>query len=183
MPRTFRYTLPALAILAFAGQATPAVAAEHYLGGGVRFFRTLDDIEIGSIGKIDTDGNSLILSYLADPAGAFKIEFDVEYFSDGYGEQTGSIVSPQLLVLVGGKLYGGIGAGIQYVQDNLIGDDASDVFYIGRVGLQFTLLPRLRLDLNASYQTDVFDKVFNGPSSSSVTLGAMARFRIKEVAA
>lgn len=179
MPRTLRSTLLALAILATAGHLAPAAAAEHYLGGGVRFFRTLNDIEIGNVGKIDTDGNSLILSYLADTAGIFKIEFDVEYFADGYGEQTGSVISPQFLVLVGGKLYGGVGAGIQYVQDNQIGDDTSDIFYIGRVGLQFTILPRLKLDLNANYQSDIFDKIFNGPSSSSVTVGAMARFRIK----
>jgi len=179
MPRTFRLPLIALVLLALAAGGSPVAAAEHYVGGGVRFFRTINDIEIDNLGKIDTDGNSLIASYVADPAGLFKIEFDLEYFSDGYGEQTGSIVSPQLLVLVGGKLYGGAGAGIHYVQDNLIGDDASGVFYIGRLGLQFTVLPRLKLDLNASYQTDVFEKVFNGPTSSSVTLGAMARIRIK----
>jgi len=179
MPRTFRSTLLAFLLLALAAGLQPAWAAEHYVGGGARFFRTLNDVEIDNIGKIDADGNSLIVSYLADTAGLFKIEFDIEYFGNGYGEQTGAIVSPQLLVLVGGKLYGGVGAGIQYVQDNLVGDDASDVFYIGRLGLQFTLLPRLKLDLNANYQTDVFDKVFNGASSSSVTLGAMARFRVK----
>jgi hypothetical protein len=37
----------------------------------------------------------------------------------------------------------------------------------------------LHLDLNANYQTDVFDKVFDGASSDSITLGAMARFRIR----
>ena len=179
MPRILRSTLLAFSLLVFVASLNPAAAAEHFLGGGVRFFRTLDDIEIDDIGKIDTDGNSLILSYLAKPAGLFKIEFDIEYFGDGYGEQTGSIISPQFLVLFGSNFYGGLGAGINYVQDNLIGEDASDIFYIGRLGLQLTLLPRLHLDLNANYQTDVFDKVFSGPSSNSVTFGAMARFRIK----
>jgi len=179
MSRTIRSTIPALAILTLFAVLPPARAAEHYLGGGVRYFRPVNDIEIDNVGKIDADGNSVILSYLADPAGLFKVEFDIEYFKDGYGEQTGEIYSPQFLVLIGGNLYGGVGAGINYVQDNLIGDDASDVFYIGRLGLQLTLLPRLHLDLNASYQTDVFEKVLNGPSSSSTTLGAMARIRIK----
>lgn len=179
MPRTFRHALFAFLLLALAVSLTPADAAEHYFGGGIRFFRTLNDIEVGDVGKIDTDGNSLILSYQVNPAGLFKAEFDLEYFSDGYGDQTGAIVSPQALVLVGGNLYGGVGAGINYVQDNQIGDDTSDLFYIGRLGLQLTLLPRLHLDLNANYQSDVFDKIFNGPSSSSITLGAMARVRIK----
>lgn len=179
MPRTFRTTLLALLLLALAAGLTPASAAEHYIGGGARFFRTLNDVEIDNIGKIDVDGNSLIVSYLAAPAGAFKIEFDIEYFGHGYGEQTGEIISPQLLVLVGGKLYGGVGAGIQYVQDNLIGNDTSDVFYIARLGLLFSMLPKFKLDLNANYQTDVFDKVFNGASSNSITLGAIVRFRVK----
>jgi hypothetical protein len=172
---TLGITFLALASLA----AVPAQAAEHYLGGGVRWFRTLDDVEVDEIGQIDADGNTVILSYQVDPAGLFKLEFDVEYFADGFGDQTGEIISPQFLVLLGGNLYGGVGAGINYVQDNLIGDDTSDVFYIGRLGLQLTLLPRLHLDLNANYQTDVFDKVFDGASSDSITLGAMARFRIR----
>lgn len=170
----------ALTLLTLAPVATaPAQAAEHYLGGGVRWFRTLDDVEVDEIGEIDADGNSVILSYVADPAGLFKLEFDVEYFPDGFGDQTGEILSPQFLVLVGGTLYGGAGAGIAYVEDNLIGDDTSDVFYIGRLGLQLVLLPRLHLDINANYQTDVFEKVFDGASSDSITLGAMARFRIQ----
>jgi hypothetical protein len=172
---TLGITLLSLAALS----VTPAQAADHYLGGGVRWFRSLDDIHVADVGKIDTDGNSIIASYQVDPAGLFKFEFDVEYFSDGFGEQTGSIVSPQALVLVGGLLYGGVGAGIDYVQDNTIGDNTSDVFYIGRVGLQLTVLPRVHLDINANYQTDVFDKLFDGASSNSITLGAMARVRIK----
>lgn len=179
MPRTVRTTFLALLFLTLAAGLSPAGAAEHYVGGGVRFFRTLDDIEIDDLGKIDTDGSSVVLSYLADPAGLFKVEFDLEYFGDGYGEQTGAIVSPQLLVLVGGKLYGGVGAGVNYVDDNLIGADTSDVFYIGRLGLLLTLLPRLHLDLNANYQSDVFDKILDGPTSNSVTLGAMVRIRMK----
>lgn len=176
------YRTLALSLVALFGLillATPTQAAEHWLGGGVRYFQTVDDIEVTDIGRIDADGNSVILSYQADPAGLFRFEVDLEYFSDGYGEQTGSITSPQALVLIGSTLYGGVGAGINYVEDNLIGDDTSDVFYIGRLGLQLTLLPRVHLDINASYQSDVFDKVLDGPSSSSTTLGAMVRFRLK----
>jgi hypothetical protein len=178
MPRPTRFGLFGLLVLALTASA-PAMAADQYLGGGVRFFRTLNDVKVTDIGKIDTDGNSLIASYLIDPAGLLKFEIDLEYFDSGYGDQTGAIVSPQALALVGGKLYGGVGAGINYVQDNQLGDNTSGVFYIGRVGLDLTLLPRVRLDLNANYQTDVFDNIFDGASSDSITLGAIVRFRIK----
>jgi hypothetical protein len=173
-------TFAPLAVFALAlTWSTPAAAADHYLGGGVRFFQTLDDIEIEDIGRIDADGYSFIASYLADPAGLLKFEVDLEYFDSGYGDQTGAIISPQALVLIGAQLYGGVGIGINYVQDNKLGPDTSDVFYIGRVGLQFTLLPRLHLDLNANYQTDVFDRIFDGASSDSITIGAMARVRLR----
>ncbi|MCZ6507455.1 MAG: hypothetical protein O7A04_05330 [Acidobacteria bacterium] len=168
-----------LLLLSLALGAAPAQAAKHYLGGGVRYFKTLDDVEIDEVGKIDTDGNSLILSYQADPVGLFKFELDLEYFADGFGDLTGDVLSPQFLVLVGSTLYGGVGAGIYYIPDNLVGDDTSDVFYVGRLGLQLTVLPRLHIDLNANYQTDVFDKLFDGAGSDSITLGAMARVRIK----
>ena len=181
MPHKHALTLLALplAVCALLSATTPAAAADHYFGGGVRFFRTLNDVEIDDLGEIDADGNSIIASYLVDPAGLFKIEFDLEYFDDGYDDLTGEIISPQLLLLVGGNLYGGAGVGINFISDNSVGDDSSDPFFIGRLGLQLTLVPRIHLDLNANYQTDVFDKVFSGASSDAITLGAIVRLKIR----
>lgn len=178
MPRKSFFTALALSLLAFV--VVPAAhAAEHFFGGGVRYFQTLDDIEIDDLGKIDAEGNSFILSYQVNPAGLLKFELDLEYFDDVFGGLTGEVYSPQFLVLVGGTLYGGVGAGVYYLADNPVGDDTSDVFYVGRLGLQFTLLPRIHLDLNANYQTDAFDKVFEGADSDAITLGAMVRFRVQ----
>ncbi len=178
MPRKPLFTtLSALALLAFV--AAPAVqAAEHFIGGGVRYFQTLGDIEIDHLGKIDADGNSYILSYQANPAGVLKFELDLEYFDD-FGGLTSEVYSPQFLVLVGGNLYGGVGAGVYYLSDNPVGDDTSDLFYVGRLGLQLTLLPRIHLDLNANYQTDAFEKVFDGADSDAITLGAMVRIKVR----
>ena len=102
MPRKLALTVFILSACSLLSPASPAVAADHYFGGGVRFFRTLNDVEIDDLGKIDADGSSIIASYLVDPAGLFKVELDLEYFSDGYEELTGEIISPQLLLLVGG---------------------------------------------------------------------------------
>ncbi len=177
MPR--KPFLPALALfLAFFAVAPAAEAAEHFFGGGIRYFQTLDDIRLDDLGKIDAEGNSFILSYQANPAGLFKFELDLEYFDD-FGGVTGEVFSPQALILVGGNLYGGVGAGLYYLSDNPLGGDTSDLFYVGRLGLQLTLLPRIHLDLNANYQTDAFDRIFDGADSDAITLGAMVRFRIR----
>jgi hypothetical protein len=178
MPRKPLFTVLALCLASLVF-APGADAAEHFFGGGIRYFQTLDDIEIDDLGKIDAEGNSWILSYQANPAGLLKFELDLEYFDDVFGGVTGEVYSPQLLVLVGGNLYGGVGAGVYYLSDNPVGDDTSDVFYVGRLGLQLTLLPRIHLDLNANYQTDAFDKIFDGADSDAITLGAMVRFRIR----
>ena len=179
MPR--RPFIPVLALcLAFLAVAPAAEAAEHYLGGGVRYFQTLDDIEIDNLGKIDTDGNSFILSYLADPAGLLKVEVDLEYFGRLRGRQTGEVFSPQFLLLVGGQpLRRASGPGSTTSRTTRIGDDTSDVFYIGRLGLQFTLLPRLHLDSTPTTRPTFSTRSSTAPTRSSITLGAMVRFRIR----
>ncbi|MDH3403641.1 MAG: hypothetical protein OES32_16525 [Acidobacteriota bacterium] len=167
----------ALALLAFA-VAPAAHAADHYFGGGFRYLKTVDDLETEG-GRVDADGRSFILSYQLDPAGLLKLEADLEVFDGGFGDATGTVYSPQVFALVGGTLYGGVGAGLYYLSSNQIGSSSSDVFYLGRLGLQLTLLPRIHLDLNANYQTDAFAKVFDGAGSDAITLGAMVRFRIR----
>jgi len=157
----------------------PAHAADHYLGGGVRWIRTVSDIRIDEIGDVDADGQSVVLSYVADPAGAFKFEFDVEYFEDGFGEFSGEILSPQVLLLYGDNFYAGVGAGVNYIEDNLLGEDTSDIYYIGRLGLNLLLLPRVTLDINANYQTNSFDNAINIVEIDTKTtkLGAILRFK------
>ncbi len=156
-----------------------ARAAEHTLGGGVRFFETADDVNIGDLGSIEDSGNSLVLAYGVNPAGLFRFEFDLEYIEDGYLPETGEVISPKALVLLGGTLYGGAGVAIDFYPDNLASsEDASDPYFIGRLGLDLLLLPRIHLDINANYETDKFGSVF-GADSDSITFGALVHFRIR----
>ncbi len=156
-----------------------ASAAEHLVGGGVRFFETVDNLDVDDLGAIEDSGNSYILAYGINPAGLFRFEFNLEYIEDGYAPETGEVLSPQALLLLGQTLYGGVGVGLDHLPDNTVGDDTSDPYFIGRVGLDLLLLPRVHLDINANYQTDKFDKVLGGASSNSITLGALFHFRVK----
>ncbi len=168
-----------LAAVAVAALPATAFTAEHTLGGGVRYFETVDNLSIDDLGAIEDSGNSLILAYGINPAGILRYEFQLEYIEDGYAPETGEVISPQAFVLLGSTLYGGVGIGIDHLPDNTLGDDTSDAYFIGRLGLDLLLLPRVHLDINANYQTDKFDKVLSGPSSDTLTLGALVHFRFR----
>lgn len=152
--------------------AAPAAAAEHRLGGGVHYWRTLDEIG-DDFDDIDEDGLSALLSYQFVPGGLIKFQVDAEYFEKGFGGTEDDAISPQVYVLLGGTIYAGVGAGIIY-SDNF-DDGESDVFYAARLGLDMTLLPRLHLDINANYRNTEWDQLEEA-DTDTITLGAVVRF-------
>jgi hypothetical protein len=164
------------ALLLALGLTAPFTAAhaEHRLGGGVHYWRTLDEIgdEIGG-GDIDEDGLSALVSYQYAPGGLLKFQIDAEYFEKGFGGAEDDAISPQVYVLVGGTVYAGVGAGIIY-SDNF-DDGESDPFYAARLGLDMRLLPRLHLDVNANYRTTEWDNLEDA-DTDTITLGAVVRF-------
>ncbi|HSF40973.1 MAG TPA: hypothetical protein VLT87_14350 [Thermoanaerobaculia bacterium] len=153
----------------------PAGAAEHRLGGGVHYWQTVDDLADEGFDSIDDEGRSLVLSYQYVPAGLVKLQIDAEYFDEGFGGSTQEAISPQLYLLVGGRLYAGVGVGMTYSED--FEDSWSDPFYAARVGLDLVLLPRTHLDLNANYRSNAFSQL-DEADTDTVTLGAVLRFRL-----
>jgi len=155
--------------------AAPAGAAEHRLGVGVHFWRTVDDFANDRFTDVDDDGFAWVLSYRYDPQGLINFQVDLEYFDSGFGDSSEAALSPIAYVLLGNKLYGGLGVGV--VTTRGIGIDVSDPFFAARVGYQIGLLPGIRLDVNANYRAGAFEDL-RGVSSDAVTLGAVVRFKL-----
>lgn len=172
MQRLTRLALAALALAIL----VPALAAagEHRLGFGYHYWTTLDDIEVDNLSDIDDNGSSAVFSYQYLPGGLIKLEVDVEYFADGYSGSTTKAYAPQVYLLFGGTLYAGVGIGATRSDGFADGDEWSDPWYAARAGLEFSLLPRVRLDINANYRADAF-KELEEAESDSITLGASVR--------
>lgn len=174
MKTTLRILMTILTLAAFAG--APATAAEHLLGGGVHYWQTLDDLADEGFETIDDEGESFVLSYQYVPAGLFKLQIDAEYFEKGFGGATEEAIAPQVYLLVGNRLYAGVGVGMTYSDE--FEDSWSDPFYAARVGLDFAILPRTHLDLNANYRSNAFSQL-DEADTDTVTLGAVLRFRLR----
>lgn len=154
--------------------ACPAVAhgAEQSLGLGVHYWRTVSELSHSSF---DRSGAAGMLSYQYVPVGLFRIEGDLEYFPKGFGGADTTAWSPQVYLLVGHRLYAGVGAGVIY-SDSFDGK-LSDVFYAARIGTDFAVLPRLHLDVNANYRFKDWNQI-DQASTDTVTLGAVLRLRL-----
>lgn len=171
--RKLVHTLVAAAVAALALPAL-AAAGEHRLGFGYHYWTTLDDIEIDDLDEVDDNGQAAVVSYQYLPGGLIKFEVDVEYFDEGFGGSTDTAYTPQVFVLLGGNIYGGVGVGATKSDGFADGDDWSDLFYAARVGVEILLLPRIHLDINANYRTGAFDEL-DEAETDALTLGAAVR--------
>lgn len=165
-------------VLALGLAPAQAFAADHFLGGGLEYWRTVDGLPgTGDVEGIEDDGSSWVLSYQYRPAGLFRFELDLEYFEDGFAGSTETAIAPQAFVLVGKGIYGGIGAGFTF-SDGL-DNDVSDPFYMGRLGFEFSLLGPIKLDLHATYRFDDWDQLEDiDLDTDTYTFGAYIRFKI-----
>ena len=170
-PRIVATALVALAILTPSGLA----AAEHRLGLGLHYWKSLDDLARNFPG-VEDSGVSWLGSYIFDVEGPLKFGVDLEYFKDGYGGSTSSAWGPQVLALVGGSLYGGVGIGM--VLSSSFDGNKSDPFFLARFGWDFPIFPHLTLDLNLNYQADAFNQL-DEFDADTLTLGVIVRYRIK----
>ena len=166
MTRTVRLVaLLALLLLPTAA----AEAAEHRLGIGQLYWRSIEDVADAGV---EDDGTATFLTYQYVPAGIFRLEVDLEYYPKGFGGAESEAYAPVGMVLVEFGLYAGVGAGITLADD--FGSNASEPFYVARVGWDFQLIPRLHLDVNANYRSNTFSEL-REYDSDSITLGAAAR--------
>jgi hypothetical protein len=147
----------------------PTAAAEHRLGAGIHYWRTVNDLGSGSL---DSNGVAGMLSYQYVPMGLFKIEGDLEYFPKGFGGADDTAWSPQVYFLVGGRFYAGVGAGVIYSKS--FDGELSDPFYAARIGTDLVLLPHLHLDVNANYRFKDWNQI-DEADTDTITLGAVVR--------
>ena len=166
-------SLTVLFVLATAltGTLAGTAQAQHRLGGGIQYLKTLGDIK--DTPEFDSNAFGFLASYQY-VTGLFKIEGDVEWVLD-YGGSSNSLIQPQAYLLVGGLIYGGAGIGIGYIDGNW----QSDPFYALRAGVEFTLFS-LDLDGFALYRfqsTEVFEN-FGSQDLDSITFGVLARFHL-----
>jgi len=169
-----RNKLIAIALLGLAAVAVaPAQAGEHRLGFGFHYWKTIDELDDEGFDDIDDDGLSQVFSYQYLPNPVLRWEIDVEYFDSGFGGATERAYAPQVFLLFGRGIYGGLGVGATYSSG--LADDWSDPFYAARAGLDLLLLPKIHLDINANYRFDAW-KQLEDVDTETLTLGAIARF-------
>ena len=154
--------------------STAASAGEHRLGFGYHYWQTLDDIELDSLSEIDDEGSSIVVSYQYLPGGLIKLEGDLEYFEEGFGGATEEAYAPQFYLLLGRNFYAGVGVGVTKSDGFADGDEWSDPWYAGRVGVELLLLPRVHLDINANYRAEAF-KELEEAETDALTFGASLR--------
>ncbi len=148
-------------------------AAEHRLGLGVHYWKTLDDLAGDRFRDIKDSGQAWVASYQYVPGGLFRFEIDLEYSRDGFGGSSRSSYSPVAYVLFGSGLYGGVGVGL--TTSSGLMDDFSDPFYAARLGFEMKLLPGLGIDINGNYRAGAFDELEDA-STNAITFGASMRF-------
>ena len=162
-------------MVCFLGAAGEAQAADHKLGLGALFYKTLDDFVDDGFDDIEEDGYAFVISYRYEPEGIFFLQIDAEYYESGYGGSTDGTVTPIAFVGVGSGWYAAVGIGASYSGD--FDDNVSDTFWAGRIGWQKAILPGIALDLNFNYRADAYEALEDA-STDAINLGASFRFRL-----
>lgn len=119
-----------------------AFAGDHRIGGGANYWVALDDIDTDK--DVDDDGFSFYGSYQYWMS-MIGLELDVEFLPDRFGD---SAIAPQAYALVGKAIYGGIGIGTVYANDEF----SDEPFFALRAGLNLEVLPGIFADIYANYR-------------------------------
>lgn len=159
-----------LALLFVSVFAMPAAAQESRLGGGINYWRVIDDVDE----DFDEDGISWLVSYQYCPSEMFRLEADLEIFPDGVLGRGDTDYAPQAFAILGSWIYAAVGAGIYYFGDP-IKDWADDPFYVLRAGLDLEILPdALHLDIYGRYQFTDWGDI--DVDTDTAILGGCVRF-------
>ncbi|MEO1082906.1 MAG: hypothetical protein AAFY88_01550 [Acidobacteriota bacterium] len=152
-----------------------AVAADHYLGIGALFFKTIDDLAGDGFDDIEEDGYAFLASYRYEPRGLFFLQGDVEYYPDGFGGSTDGTLVPVGYLGFGGSWYVAVGIGSSISGD--LEDDISEPFWAARVGKAFDVLPGIGADIHLNYRADAYEELEDA-STDAITVGATIRFNL-----
>ena len=170
MNKMLRWTC-VLALLS-AGLAAPAAAGEHRLGLGLHYWQSLNQLDDDFPDfEVQDDGLSEVVSYQY-LAGFIRFEAAAEYFDKGFQGSHDWAISPQVYVLAGRGFYGGLGVGVTY--SDFANGSWSDPYYIAKAGIDFLLLPKIHLDVNADYRFLKWEDLDNY-DSDTITFGATVR--------
>ena len=147
--------------------------ADYRIGVGAHYWRSLQDIEQKLLDSEDEPVES-DLAWVGvlqiRPMGLIGVEGAVEYMPGGVGPATEQTFAPQAHLLLGGKLYAGVGVGILYADG-----DFSDGFYCLRAGTNVGLLGVLYVDVHAQYRFVDWGSLSSDDfTTSTITLGATA---------
>lgn len=152
-----------------------AAAADHYVGIGAHFWKTVDDLAGDAFDGIEDDGFAIVVGYRYEPRGLFFLQVDAEYHPDGFGGSRESAVVPVGYVGFGGSWYVAVGVGVSFASDFI--DDVSDPFWSARVGKAFDVLPGIGVDIHLNYRADAFEELEDA-STDAITVGASVRFNL-----
>ncbi len=152
-----------------AGAFAPCTQAEHLLGGGVEYLKTLGDIKDEP--EFDSNAFGIIGSYQYN-GGLLKFEADVEWIPD-FGGTSKSLIQPQAYALIGNLIYGGAGIGIGYFD----GEWESNPFYALRAGVNLPI-GGLILDVFGVYRFQEAEVIEHLGESDldAITFCALIRF-------
>jgi len=158
--------------------ATAAHAeGEVFLGGGIHYWRTIDEIRDDP--DLDDDGIAYVVSLQLSQARFFRIEADVEIFPDGFGGSSGTALAPQAYLILGSGIYAGLGIGTVYSSD--FSGNFSEPFYGARAGINLELLPNTYLDVSGNYHFldwENIDEIDDEADTDTITLAAIVRFML-----
>jgi hypothetical protein len=152
--------------------AVAAHADDSRLGLGVRYWRTTEGV---GDRDIDRDGPSWFITYQRRVAPLIAWQADLELFSSRFAGSTSEVFAPQAFAVLGGWVYGALGAGILYAD----GRFADRPFFLARLGLDLKVLPRTRVDLHASYvfsEWGNINRIHRDFQSNVASMGAAVRF-------
>lgn len=143
----------------------------HSVGAGLHYWVATNDIDSRDFRD---DSYAFIVSYQYT-FGFISLEADLEYFPERYAGFDERTWSPQVFLILGTRLYAGLGVGAFYKDG-----DFRDEFYVLRLGLDLPISPSWSLDVNANYHWTDFENIRDideDLGGDSITLGAMLRYR------
>lgn len=154
--------------------AAPSAAIENRLGIGVHLWRPAGEL-LDDPAASDESDLAAVLSYQLVLFPLLKLEADLEFFPNGFGGSGEEAWSPQGLIVVGDRFYAAVGAGGIYSTD--LEGNLSDVIYIARVGVDFPIFSRLRLDVCADQRAGDASELTEN-LEDTITFAAVLRLRL-----
>lgn len=140
------------------------------LGVGANYWTAVKNIEVDTIDKHGFSWTGTV-QYWPSWIG---VEADIEWFKKGYAGAAQDIWAPQAYLIIGKTLYGAVGLG-GYYSDGW----CNNPFYAFRVGADLEVLPRIHLDINATYRFQDWSSLNTSDiKSDTIMLGVAARIAL-----